>query len=325
MSADVQVAVDVMGWYATSASTVTPGSLYLAAAPERWLDSRVDGDRTRLAPGDFLELPIEFDETGGRRLTAMQFNLTATGGFGNGWFTAWNGAGDPPGTSALNFSVGETSPNLVTVPVRRVGAGSRPGSGLYLAVVENTSRSSAHLIVDAAGSYFTDPANYGSTHVVVPATRIGDSRTGLGTAKGTVAGGRTVNVSVPTGLVTDRADAFEGVLTMANPTAATYLTMFASGEDRPATSSVNSTAARNRSNGFSTYPGCLDAACRPGYAVYNSAGAVNVILDVTGRFDLTDETIGAVGAPPAKRAPNAAPKAVADRTPKLAATPTVRR
>lgn len=322
--ADVEVAVDVMGWYATSASTAAPGSLYLGNPPERWFDSRTAGGR--LTPGDFVELPIEFNEEGGRRLTAMQFNLTATGGFGPGWFTAWDGTGDPPSTSALNFTVGETSPNLITVPVRRVGAGSQANTGKYLATIENTSGASAHLIVDAVGSFYTDPANFGTTHVPVTPTRVGDTRLGIGLPRGTVGAGRTVNLTVPTTLDNPRVDSFEGVLTMAGPTASSYLTMYALGmPSRPATSNVNADPGRNRSNGFAALPGCSGTACNAGYSIYNAGGNVHVIVDVTGRFELTDEAIAAVGAPPAKRAPNAAPRAVADRTPKLAATPTVRR
>lgn len=318
----VQVAVDVMGWYASSTSTVAPGSLYQAAVPERWFDSRTDGGG-KFVPGDYLDIPIEFDETGGARLTAMQFNLTATGGTGRGWFTAWNGTNNPPSTSALNFSVGETSPNLVTVPVRRVGnSTSQPGWGEYYATVENTSNASAHLIVDGVASFYTDPSNKGATHVVVPPVRVGDSRSGVGMPKGKLGAGRTVNVALPGSLLTPRTDSFEGTITMANPSTNSFLSLFAVGDPRPVASAVNAQTGRNRSNGFATYPGCVDTACTTaGYSIYNSTGTVDAILDVTGRFDLTAEAIAAQGAPAAKATQKSGQRAQVRRA-QLAGAPT---
>lgn len=297
--ASVQLAVDVLGWFAASSSTVAAGSLYTVNEPERWFDSRYEVGGSRLAPGEGIGIPLSLNESGGRRLTAMQFNMTATGGYDRGWFTAWSGAGEPPSTSSVNFVEAETSANLVTVPVRRIGADpARPGYGQYAVHFENTSNSSAHLILDAVGSFVTDPGNIGTVRVPVGPTRIGDTRTGLRFPQAKVGAQQTVSAAVPSTVDSDRTHSFEGILTAANPTRATFLTLFGAGEARPTTSMLNTKAAHNRSNSFVSVPGCLSPSgattCTPGLSVFNQSGSVDLVLDITGRFELTDEAIAQV-------------------------------
>ena len=87
-------------------------------------------------------------------------------------------------------------------------------------------------------------------------------------------------------------------------------------------SAVNAQTGRNRSNGFATYPGCVDVACTTaGYSIYNSTGTVDAILDVTGRFDLTAEAIAAQGAPAAKATQKSGQRAQVRRA-QLAGAPT---
>ncbi|MBD2758052.1 hypothetical protein IEE94_00810 [Yimella sp. cx-573] len=120
----IDLAADVVGWYASSPSPATPGALYMADDPERWYDGC---DDLPFEPGDYIDIPIDFKEDGGSVLRAVKFNLTALNGAGNGWFTAWDGVGAAPKTSVLNFAKGEISPNLTTIPVRRIGTRDEEG------------------------------------------------------------------------------------------------------------------------------------------------------------------------------------------------------
>ena len=170
----------------------------------------------------------------------------------------------------MNFTAGETVPNLVTVPLSSTGA-----IDLYNAA------GSTNAIVDVDG-YFgpgtTGPQGFTS---LTPA-RICDTRSANTTpchgqtltAGGTLTVQVTGNGGVPTG-----ATAVVANVTVTGPTAASFLTAYADGTTRPTASNLNFTAGETVPNRVIvplSPTGQLD--------LYNAAGSTNAIVDVDGYF-----------------------------------------
>ncbi|MDH6137636.1 hypothetical protein P3T37_007069 [Kitasatospora sp. MAA4] len=108
------VVADVFGFY-TAAPT---GSGYTATGPTRLFDTREAGGH-KVGPGQTLSRPVALGSgLGSTKVSAVVLNVTATGPTSDGFLTVFTGAGStPPGTSNLNFTAGQTVPNLVIVPV----------------------------------------------------------------------------------------------------------------------------------------------------------------------------------------------------------------
>ena len=146
---------------------------------------------------------------------------------------------------------------------------------------------STPLVIDVTGWFSdgSDPAVGGAYLASVPPTRIVDTRTGLGAAKGPVAGGSSLPVAVagraglpaataalpPTGLVAN--------VTAVQPTSAGFLTVYPSVTARPTASDLNFTPGGVVPN-LSVAPLGVDG----GMLVHNSAGATHVVVDVVGYF-----------------------------------------
>ena len=78
-------------------------------------------------------------------VAAVVMNLTATGPSASGFLTAYPSGSARPTASNLNFSAGQTLPNLVTV---KVGDGGRVS-------ITNSSPGTVHLIADVEGYYLS--------------------------------------------------------------------------------------------------------------------------------------------------------------------------
>lgn len=137
-SGKAQLIADIAGYYA--AGVPTAKGTFVSLASTRFLDTRlgapVEGDSA-----------VSFQVAGVKGLPAkvgaVVFNLTVTEPKAFGYVSAYAGGTSRPTASNLNYSAGQTVPNLVTVPV---GADGK---------VTLFSRSSARaqLIADVAGYY----------------------------------------------------------------------------------------------------------------------------------------------------------------------------
>ena len=137
-SGSAHLIADVAGYYLPGNPTTT--GAFKAVGPTRILD-------TRNASPAATDGSVSFQVAGARGVPAgalaAVFNLTVTSSKSFGFVTAYPSGSLRPNSSNLNFSTGQTVPNLVSVPL-----GSDGKVTLF-----NRSGGSAQLIVDLAG-YF---------------------------------------------------------------------------------------------------------------------------------------------------------------------------
>ena len=219
-----------------------------------------------LGPGETRELQIQ----GNGGLPAAAFgsvalNVTVTEPTAAGYITAWPTGTERPLASNLNFTPRETIPNAVIV-----GVGSGGKVSLY------NSAGSTHLVVDVAGWFDL------GFDAVTP-TRLMDTRTGLG---GVVLGPgatRTLRVTGSGGIPTEGVGGVSLNVTVTEPTAAGYLTVWPAGRNRPLASNLNFVAGQTIPNAVST-----GVNADGDIEIYNSAGNTHVIVDVTGWYAKSD-------------------------------------
>jgi hypothetical protein len=141
-SATTHLVADIAAWYSVN---VAQG--YHELAPARILDTREPiGVPTvgMLGGGEILTLQVA--DRGGVPATgalAVTMNVTVTEPQAAGFVTIYPCDADRPEASNLNFSAGETVPNLVTVKLSAAGT------------VCLFAQRTTHLVADVAG-YFTD-------------------------------------------------------------------------------------------------------------------------------------------------------------------------
>jgi hypothetical protein len=258
-----------------SATPKTSQGAYFALTPSRVLDSRV-GTGTAASPflgGSSRSLQVAglagVPSTG---VSAVVMNVTVVGPSIAGYVTVWPGGGvGRPNASNLNFTPGQTVPNLVTV-----GVG---GTGSVNLVV---SAGSADLVADVVG-YYTDGSVVGPSgarYSPQAPNRILDSRIGQGisTAWGP---NSTREVSLP-GVPAD-ATAVVLNVTATNATAATFATLWPSGTPRPFASNLNVVPGINVPNLVIVGIGANDKV-----SLYNNAGSIDFIADVVGWYGSAD-------------------------------------
>jgi hypothetical protein len=216
-------------------------------------------------------------------VTAVVVNATVTEAAAGSYLTVYPSGVTRPLASNLNFSAGQTVPNLVTV---KVGADGKVK--VYNAIGQT------HAIFDVVGWYgdtpddpppaptptpTPDPAGYGFYHPLPPA-RIMDTRLGLGwggklghngTAAVTVTGIGGVPASGVTAVVMNA--------TVTEPTAGSYLTVFPSDATQPVASNLNFGPGQTVPNLVTVKVGA-DSKVK----VYNAVGSTHVIFDIVGWY-----------------------------------------
>ena len=126
----VDVIADTQGYFAAPVTppATPPGSQYFPANPARILDTRngtgVPGGATgQLGTGGTLELQVTGAGGVPNNATAVVLNVTATDSPGpDSFLTAYPTGAARPFASNLNFTAGQTIPNLV---IARIGAGGK--------------------------------------------------------------------------------------------------------------------------------------------------------------------------------------------------------
>jgi hypothetical protein len=257
-------------------SAATPYSVYLdkvsflrhyaPVTPARVLDTRtgIGGHPGKLGPGETAAIPVT--GVGGVPRTGagtVVMNVTATEATAPTYVTVFPSGRPRPIASNLNIVPGRDVPNLV---VAKVG-----GDGM-VSLYNNAG--AVHLIFDVVGWF---PAGDTSFTSLTPA-RILDTRAG---PPGRVGAGQTIQARV-TGAGGVPATGVEAVVlnvTVTEPTAASHLTVYPCGEARPLASSLNFVAGQDLPNLVIVKVGTAGMVC-----LYNNAGAVHLILDVTGWF-----------------------------------------
>lgn len=274
---ETDVIVDVVGYYSSAADTGPQGAFLVPTSPQRVADTRPTG---RLGAGQSLTIGVPYDDTSGQTPTAVTINLTALSAYGPAWLTAWSGNGTMPTASSVNVAVGETSPNQVVVPLRKVAAGR------YAFTISNPSAHATHFIADLVGLYATDTIGSGYVYVPVTPTRVLDTRNGTGGYASSFGPGVRRSVPLPASIVPPSSIAVTGTITATAASDTTYFNQWAYdptllSDPAPQASVLNVAPKASRANGFTTFLGPA------GIQVRNAHGTVHVVEDITGRFDLS--------------------------------------
>ncbi len=254
---------DVQGWFPA-------GSDYKAFSPTRIMDTRLGlGAPTALGEGASVDLQVNglagLPTTG---VGAVVLNVTATNPTAASYITAWPAGIERPLASNLNVVAGQTSPNLVIVPVGTAGASAGKVS-LY------NNGGTTDLVADVEGWF-----PIGTQYVALTPARILDTRVPLGAAGG-LHSTSTVDVQVTGqgGVPNNGVSAVVLNVTATNPTGSSYVTAWPAGVARPVASNLNVVAGQ-------TSPNLVIVPVGAGgkVSLYNNNGDIDLIADVQGWF-----------------------------------------
>lgn len=237
-------------------------------SPARVLDTRTGNGAPamKIGPGQTLVLQV-----GGRGgvpdsgVAAVSVNITVTQPSASSWLTAWPTGTDRPTASILNFPAGTTIANSTVVGVSYWGEMS-----IY------NSSGSTHVLVDVSGWF---PS--GGDFTALTPERVLDTRTGNGAPVAKVGPGQTLTLQVGGhgGVPASGVAAVSVNITVTQPSANSWLTVWPAGSARPTASILNFPAGRTIAN--STIVG-LSSDGR--MSIYNASGSTHVLVDVSGWF-----------------------------------------
>ncbi|MEV5974268.1 hypothetical protein [Streptomyces sp. NPDC051921] len=251
-------AFDVYG----SSLTTLPGT-YTPVTPARLLNTigGVGAPQAKVGPNGTVRLKVAGQ--GGvpaEGLTAVVLNVTATNPTAPSYVSVYPHGTQRTASSNLNFVAGQSVANLVTVPV-------------VDGWVEFYNRSgSVDLLADIAGYYTEGTA--GAKYQPVTPNRILNTIGGVGAPKAKVGPKGTVELAIDEPGVT----AVAMNVTATNPTATSYVSVYPYGTPRPPVSNLNFTAGKS-------VPNLVIVPVKDGkVTLYNHAGTVDLLADVTGYF-----------------------------------------
>ncbi|MFI5763740.1 hypothetical protein ACIA8F_22725 [Streptomyces sp. NPDC051563] len=219
---------------------VTEGTEFTAHEPTRLLDTRegIGAGRAKVGARTSVALKVAGAAKVPAGVRSVVLNVTVTNTVAAGHISVARDKelAEEAETSSLNYVAGQSVPNLVIAPV---------GDDGYVHLF-NAGWAPVDLLADVTG-YFTasKAAGYGP----VTATRVVDTREGLGTAKGQVAGYGSFGVPIAGRAgVPKSATAVALNLTVTNPRSAGHLTAYPAGRPAPATSNLNFSAGQTVAN-----------------------------------------------------------------------------
>ena len=251
--------------------TAVPGSYFHPLAPDRVLDSRgaTGGWNAPLTAGTPKLLQVSGGTTGiPRGATAVVLNVTVTAGTANSFLTVFPAGAPVPRSSNVNFAAGQTTPNLVTVKV---------GTGGQVAFANATG--AVHVVADIAG-YFDQYLD--DRYIAVTPTRLLDSRGATGGWNAPLVAGTPRTLPVRgVGPVPGTADAVILNVTVTNPTANSFLTVYPTGTTVPTVSNLNFAVGQTVPNLVMVQPGTGGQV-----SFANAIGSADVVVDVAGYFNL---------------------------------------
>jgi hypothetical protein len=235
----------------------------------------------RLGPGGTLDVQVADGIRVPSDATAVVINVAVTNTTANGGYLSVYPTGNPtPTASSLNWSAGQTVPNLVEVQV---------GSGGQVRAFNGLGQ--ADVIFDLEGWVSPQTVNTvtdGVFHPLVP-YRIMDTRSSplpVGqTAAVQVQAGQTINLQVagradaPNGVPANGAEAVVLNITVTNPRGPSYLTVFPAGQSRPNTANLNFSGGQTVPNRVMVPLGTSGQV-----SVYNGWNATDIVVDVNGYF-----------------------------------------
>ena len=264
-SGEVHAIADVVGYFRD-----TGADRLLPVSPYRLLDTRngIGAQQGPVGPGGTLELQatgVAGSGVPGDGIDAVILNVTVDQPTEESYLTVWPTGEAFPTASSLNFTAGQTVPNLV---ISKVGAGGR--------VSFYNAFGSAHVLADVVGCFSSTAL--GRHHAVGP-TRILDTRNGIGASGKVTNTTLTLGVAGKAGVPTTGASGVVMNVTVTGPSAWSFLTVWPSGEGMPTASSLNYTQGLTVANLVIVKLGA-DGAVN----LANAFGDTHVIADVVGYF-----------------------------------------
>jgi hypothetical protein len=250
-SGTAHLIVDVVGFFRTD-----PAFKFAPINPGRLLDSRLR--RRPLVTDQTINLRVR--GVGGVPLNAdsVVLNVTAVTPTMPGFLTVFPAGTARQTTSSLNFEVDSVVPNLVIAKV-----GARHSVSLY------NLQGATHVVVDVVG-YFSATAR-GRYTPVEPVTAIATPMGQMDTVAVPIVGVG----AVPLGGVSAAAVN----ISVRNPSADSYLTVWPSAMRKPTASNLNPKAGQNCSN-----LAFVKVGADGNLWLYNHNGTADVVVDILGWF-----------------------------------------
>jgi hypothetical protein len=247
------------------------GAGYTPLAPVRVLDTRFGIGLT----GAFVSntsRTFAVANTNGipKEATAITGNLTVTGQTAAGYVSLSPTATNSPSSSTINFPLGDTRANNVTIALAADGSLS--------AIYKASGGKHVSVILDVTG-YFE--AGTGQGYFPLPATRILDTRSDP-TVHSFVA--NTPQSFMVQGIlgIDPAATAITANLTITGQTKAGYVSLTPAPDAAPLTSTINFPLSDVRANGL-TIPINSDGTVSAVYKA-KAGGKVDIVIDVTGYY-----------------------------------------
>jgi len=255
--------VDVMGYVSAG-----PGSGLLPLVPSRLLDTRtgVGAPLARLRGGQRLDLAIAgLGGVPASGVDAVVLNVAALRPSVSGFLSVWPSGMALPDVSNLNYDPDRNVPNLVVCKLGPDGAVSLLANAGELDV-----------IADVVGCFTSD----GVSQVSVAPTRLLDTRHGIGARPGLIGAASEIDLGV-VGIagVDPAAKAVILNVTATGAIAETYVTVYPDGVGRPDASSLNVAQGATIANLVVAKVGANGKV-----RLYNDAGGLHLLADVTGYF-----------------------------------------
>ena len=234
---------DVVGYFATNA----PAG-FKPLTPARMLDTRTGG--RPIGPNETLTFQVSGQNGVVADATAAVLNVTVTSPSASGYLTVWPSGVARPTASSLNFTAGQTVPNLVVAPI-----GADGKVNIYNAI------GTSHVIVDVSGCF--SPTSPARLRLAGP-RRLIDSRSGQGGFTGPLASNASFDIDLAgiAGIPMVGTTAVVLNVTVTGTTGPGYLTLWPAGQARPGVSNLNYAAGQ-------TVPNLV-------YAPLGTAGKVSV-------------------------------------------------
>ncbi|MFE1231388.1 N-acetylmuramoyl-L-alanine amidase [Streptomyces sp. NPDC058745] len=263
----VDLLADITGYYVKD----TSGSTHSNLGPLRLMDTR---DGTGVAKGKVgASGVVDLQVTGANGVpasgvTAVVLNVTATAPTATSFVSVYPSGTTRSSASNLNFTAGQTIPNLVVVPV---GANGKVSFYNRAGTVD--------LLADVTGYFTSDTA--GASHINLGPLRLMDTRSGLGVPKAKVGASGTVTLQVTgaNGVPASGVTAVVLNVTATAPTATSFVSVYPSGTTRSSASNLNFTAGLTIPN-LVVVPVGADGKV----TFYNRAGTVDLLADITGYY-----------------------------------------
>lgn len=256
--------------------------LYHPLSPFRLLDTRfgVGAPAAPVPSGQAITVTVA--GVGGipAGATSVVLNLTATNPTQAGYLTVYPAGGSMPVASNLNFTPGQTVPNLAVV---------RLGSGGALSIYNFAGQTD--VIADVQGYFAPDTGTSGLFRPLLP-SRIMDTRSGADGRIGALGSQETYNLTVAGRGSVPATGAGSVVInvTVTNPTQPGYLAVFPAGQGTPVASNLNFAAGQTVANRVIAKLGAGGA-----IGIYAFGGSVDVIVDVMGWFTDGTDAVAAGG------------------------------